>query len=221
MQKKSGSFHCNIFIFLLLQIRLPSFYKLKSYYPGFYHHGGPFRNHKINQLLGIKDTSSILLNDTSALRLSYALNKIGGQHSLGSDVIRLSKYGTDSVSGRDGLQYIFHPLAFGPYLADKYGYPTVTKMHLFDPVKTKESFNNKQGIMRVITYMQHDNVPKGHVGLWDCNGFFEARDFFEGHTLLSVEFWESPGEDIEFTYQLVVNTCIGKYLPKKGKGQRK
>lgn len=178
-------------------IQLPPFSLLKKQYPGFYHFGGTYRNHDIVDLLGIQDSANLLLHDTTALRLSYALNKIGNEHSLGHDVIRLSKYGTDSVSGKDGVQYIFHPLAFGPYLADKYGYPTVTKMHLFDPERTKESFSNKQGIMRVITYTQHDNEPKGHIVLWDCNGFHQSRDFFYGHTLLSVEFWESPDTNCE------------------------
>ncbi|XP_045189406.1 uncharacterized protein LOC123546857 [Mercenaria mercenaria] len=173
-------------------IQLPHFAQMKNYYPGFYHFGGACRNREIVTLLGVEDSVNMLLHDTTALRLSYTLNKIGNQHSLGNDVIRLSRNGTDSVPGKDGLQHIFHPLAFGPYLADKYGYPTVTKMHLFDPVKTKASFANKQGIMRVITYTQHDNKPKGHIVLWDCNGVYQSRDFFYGHTLLSVEFWESP-----------------------------
>lgn len=173
-------------------IQLPLFSDMKKYYPGFFNFGGDCRNHEIITLLGLEKSADMLLHDTTALRLSHTLNKIGNQHSLGNDVIRLSKYGTDSVSGRDGLQYLFHPLAFGPFLADKYGYPTVTKMHLFDPVKTKDSFANKQGIMRVITYTQHDNEPKGHIVLWDCNGFYQSRDFFYGHTLLSVEFWEAP-----------------------------
>lgn len=166
---------------------------MKKLYPGYYHFGGIYRNRHIVRLLGIENSVNMLLHDTTALRLSYTFNKIGNQHSLGSDVIRLSKNGTDSVPGKYDFQYIFHPLAFGPYLADKYGYPTVTKMHLFDPVKTKESFTNKQGIMRVITYTQHDNEPKGHIVLWDCKGAHQSRDFFSGHTLLSVEFWESPG----------------------------
>ena len=146
------------------------------------------------RLLQIRDNPDLLLHDTSALRLSYTLNRIGYQHSLGAEPIHLSKYGTDSIKGAHGDQFIFHPLAFGPYLADKYGYPNVSKLHIFDPVKIKENFKNKQGIMRVITYTQRDNEPKGHVALWDCNGFYKARDFMSGHTLLSVEFWESPGK---------------------------
>ena len=172
---------------------------MKRHYPGYHHFGGLYRNHDIIRLLQIQDSTELLLHDTSALRFSYTLNRIGDQHSLGSTAIRLSKYGTDSVKGKLGLQYIFHPLAFGPYLADKYGYPNVSKLHLFDPVKTKENFRNKQGLMRVITYTQRDNQPKGHIALWDCNGFHQARDFISGHTLLSVEFWESAGKPNSMT----------------------
>ena len=182
------------FKFFLFQIELPLFADLKKHYPGFHNSGGLYHRHDVMRLLQIQDNPDLLLHDTSALRMSYTLNRIGYQHSLGSEPIKLSKYGTDSIQGIHGDQYIFHPLAFGPYLADKYGYPNVSKLHLFDPVKTKESFKNKQGIMRVITYTQRDNEPKGHVALWDCNGFFKARDFMSGHTLLSVEFWESPGK---------------------------
>lgn len=177
------------------KIQFPPFSQMKTFYPGFKHFGGNYRNHDIVSLLGIGDSAHLLLHDTTALRLSYVLNKIGNQHSIGHDVIRLSQYGTDSVPDKNGVQYIFHPLAFGPFLADKYGYPSVTKMHLFDPVKTKEAFRNKQGIMRVITYTQKDNEPKGHIALWDCSGFYKARDFFYGHTLLSVEFWEATDSD--------------------------
>lgn len=200
-------------------IALPPFSEMKKHYLGFHSSGGLYHRHDIMRLLQIQDNNDLLSHDTSALRLSYTLNRIGNQHSLGSEVIRLSKYGTDSIKGRYGLQYIFHPLAFGPYLADKYGYPTVTKLHLFDPVKTKESFRNKQGIMRVITYRQEDNEPKGHVALWDCNGFFKARDFISGHTLLSVEFWESPDTNCShLDTDLSQNTRQVSNLPKAEAG---
>jgi len=188
--------YINIFklVIVYFQFELPLFSDLTKNYPGFFHFGGDFRNHEIADLLEINDRSKLLRHDTTALRMSYTLNTIGQQHSLGTEVIRLSRFGTDSVSGKNGVQYIFHPLAFGPYLADKYGYPSVTKMHLSDPEKTKDVFKNKQGVMRVITYTQKDNEPKGHVLLWDCSDFYQARDYFYGHTLLSVEFWESPGK---------------------------
>ncbi|XP_052773824.1 uncharacterized protein LOC128212410 [Mya arenaria] len=172
-------------------IPLPPFSELKKNYPGFAHFRGIFRHHELVHFLGLENETNVLLHDTSALRLSYSLNEVGGVHSLGSDIIRLSKYGRDSVKGKDGRQYIFHPLAFGPYLADKYGLPSVTQLHKFDPDETKTMFKDRQGIMRVITYTR-ENEPKGHIVLWDCGHFHQSRDLFEGHTLLSVEFWESP-----------------------------
>jgi hypothetical protein len=87
----------------------------------------------------------------SALRLSYSLNKIGGKHSLGSELIQLSKTGHDSVSGKTGLQYIYNPIAFGPYLADKYGYPNVSVLHQTDPIATKNDFMENDFISRIPT----------------------------------------------------------------------
>lgn len=140
--------------------------------------------------------SEDLLHDTSALRLSYAFNKVGGEHSLGKQLIRLSKYGQDSVQGKQGMQFIFHPIAYGPYMADKYGYPSVSKVHETDPLDTMKSFYGKQGILRVLTYTKQGNIPNGHVALWDCTHFHQTKDWITKHTLISVEFWESPGQSI-------------------------
>ena len=153
-------------------------------------------------MLGLQQNRKLLLHDTSALRLSYALNQIGGVHSLGSSMIHLSKFGQDSLTGRDSLQLIFLPISFGPYLADKYGYPNVSKLHEQDPLVTKHTFWKKQGILRVITYTKSSNQPKGHVALWDCNHFHQSKDWIAGHSLLTVEFWESPGNIILFQFCL-------------------
>lgn len=169
---------------------LPSFQQLKANYPGYRHHGGYIRNNHLIKMIGCQ--SEKLLHDSSALRLSYALNKIGEPHSLGTSLIRLSKFGEDSVVGRNGLQYIYHPIAYGPFLADKYGYPSISKLHQKDPIHTKKNFWGKQGILRVITYTQHSNLPVGHVALWDCNKFFQSKDWIAMHSLITVEFWESP-----------------------------
>lgn len=173
---------------------LPNFADLARYYPGYWVHGGRYHNHHLVDMIGMDpaEANPLLLHDTSALRLSYALNRIGGAHSLGRQLIRLSKFGHDSVAGVDGLEYIFHPIAYGPYLADKYGYPSVSKLHALDPVSTKQNFWGRQGILRVITYTKKRNLPKGHVALWDCNHFHQSQDWIAGHTLLTVEFWESP-----------------------------
>ncbi|KAL8622599.1 hypothetical protein ACOMHN_009233 [Nucella lapillus] len=172
---------------------LPRFSDLARAYPGYAHHGGRYHNHHLLSMIGLSaGDSTLLLHDTSAMRLSYALNRVGGRHSLGKQLIRLSKFGHDSVSGADGLEYIFHPIAYGPYLADKYGYPSVSKLHAQDPVSTKKNFWGRQGILRVITYTKRKNLPKGHVALWDCNHFHQSRDWVAGHSLLTVEFWQSP-----------------------------
>ena len=177
------------------QVPLPHFRDLARFYPGYSHHGGRYHNHHIIAAIGLnEEDSALLLHDTSALRLSYSLNRIGGRHSLGRQLIRLSKFGHDSVSGADGLEYMFHPIAYGPYLADKYGYPNVTKLHAQDPVSAKRNFWGRQGILRVITYTKKRNLPKGHVALWDCNHFHQSKDWMAGHSLLTVEFWQSPGE---------------------------
>lgn len=173
---------------------LPDFAQLREHYPGYAHHGGRYHNKQLIRMIGLNAAdASLLLHDTSALRLSYSLNRIGGRHSLGRQLIRLSKYGHDSVSGTDGLEYIFHPIAYGPFLADKYGYPTVSKLHQQDPKSTKQNFWGRQGILRVITYTKKNNLPIGHVALWDCNHFHESKDWIAGNSLITVEFWESPG----------------------------
>lgn len=177
----------------MFQIPLPRFQDLCAQYPGYLHYGGKFRNHELQRTIGISKNNNLLLHDTSALRLSYSLNKIGGNHSLGKELIRLSKFGHDSIEGKNSMQYIFLPISFGPYLADKYGYPNISKLHQLDPVQTKHAFWGKQGILRVITYTVHGNQPKGHVALWDCYKFYQSKDWIAENNLVTVEFWESPG----------------------------
>lgn len=199
-QKCTGSMKTSMMVLLTLtitlinaeKIPLPRFEDLRAHYPGYFHHGGTYRNHELLHMIGVKQDNNLLLHDTSALRLSYSLNKIGGAHSLGQEMIRLSRFGHDSVEGSNQLQYIFLPISFGPYLADKYGYPNISKLHQEDPVQTKHTFWGKQGILRVITYTIHGNQPKGHVALWDCYHFHQSRDIIAEHKLLTVEFWESP-----------------------------
>ncbi|XP_041370963.1 uncharacterized protein LOC121384573 [Gigantopelta aegis] len=191
-------------------IPLPPFSKLKAYYPGYWNFGGRLHNHHLIRMLGCE--SNLLLHDTSALRLSFALNKIGGAHSLGTQLIRLSKYGRDSVSGKDGRQYIYHPIAYGPYLADKYGYPSISKLHQMDAANTKKNFWGKQGILRVITYTKKLNRPKGHVALWDCDHFHEAKDWIVDHGLITVEFWESPDSNCANKDERLIKSEYNSYV---------
>ncbi|XP_062584715.1 uncharacterized protein LOC134246371 isoform X2 [Saccostrea cucullata] len=176
-------------------IPIPSFSKLLYHYPGYKHFGGRYSHKRIIHTIGCNKTD--LLHDTSALRISFAFNKIGGVYSIGYTPIHLSKHGKDSVSGRDKRQYLFHPLAFGPYMADKYGYPSISVLHDKDPIATKRKFWGKQGIMEIITYTKFGNKPKGHIALWNCDRLHQTKDWISKHTLLTIQFWEAPDSNCE------------------------
>lgn len=174
-------------------VSVPKFELLKKFYPGYRHQGGKYSHQQLIRQIGCnKSCQKSLLHDTSAVRLSHTLNQIGDIHSLGKTLIRLSKYGQDSVSGSNHMQYIYHPIAYGPFLADKYGYPTVSKMHATEPIHTMKKFFGKQGILQIITYAKVDNKPIGHVALWDCTHFHQSKNWIAGHEFITVEFWESP-----------------------------
>jgi hypothetical protein len=171
------------------------------YYPGYKHFGGRFSNKRIVDIIGCNKTE--LLHDTSALRMSFAFNKIGNVYSIGRAPIHLSKHGKDSVSGRDNLQYLFHPLAFGPYMADKFGYPSISVLHDKDAIATKRKFWGKQGVMEIITYTRLGNKPKGHIALWNCDRLHQTKDWISKHTLLTIQFWEAPGNGLINCYREV------------------
>ncbi|XP_014790981.1 uncharacterized protein LOC106884232 [Octopus bimaculoides] len=184
----------------LKTLPLPQFQSLKKFYPGYKQYGGKFNKLHLFTLIGCNEScQNKVLHDTSALRLSYALNQVGGVHSLGKTLIRLSTKGEDSVSGTDNKQYIFHPIAYGPYLADKYGYPNVSKLHATDPIQTMKKFYGKQGILRIITYVKQNNMPNGHVALWDCTHFHQSKNWLVSHELFTLEFWESPDSSCKLT----------------------
>ena len=105
----------------------------------------------------------------------------------------LSKKGRDSITGKDGMEYIFKNIAVGPFLAAKYGNPEYVKL---DKSRDQSSdvmsgFRHRQGIVRLVNYNHHH--PAGHVGLWDCDHFVESRDWTHDTQLIGVEFWETPG----------------------------
>lgn len=195
----------NLFVF---QISIPFFSKLLYHYPGYKHFGGRYSHKRIVDIIGCNKTE--LLHDTSALRMSFALNKIGSVYSIGRAPIHLSKYGKDSVSGRDNLQYLFHPLAFGPYMADKFGYPSISVLHDRDAIATKRKFWGKQGIMEIITYTKFGNKPKGHIALWNCDRLHQTKDWISKHTLLTIQFWEAPGKC--FINIVSVKKCTGNKI---------
>jgi hypothetical protein len=100
--------------------------------------------------------------------------------------------GIVSIMGRDGQQYIFQNTAFGPFIAGKYGNPHLEKPNKKDSQLTMEPFVGKQGIIRFVSY--HADHPGGHIALWDCDHFFQSPDWSNEHHMISVEFWETPGE---------------------------
>jgi len=92
------------------------------------------------------------------------------------------------------MQYIHHPIAFGPYLADKYGDPSISVLHHLGPNEIKRKFWNRQGILQIISYTKKG--PKGHIALWDCDHLRQADDWIAKHNLITTEFWETPGKQI-------------------------
>ena len=163
---------------------------MKSLYPGYHLHGGQYHDTDITQQIMKHETSKKFTN-TAALRMSIVLNKIGGHHQIGAKTIHLSKHGNDSFPGADGLQYIFRNTAFGPFLASRYGNPWIAKPNKAEHSKTMLPFVGKQGIVRLVSY--HRRHLGGHIGLWDCNHFYQSRDWTEETHIISVEFWETSG----------------------------
>lgn len=133
--------------------------------------------------------------DTTALRLSLALNRLGGAHRLGTDEIHINKnYETDSLRGRDGQQYIYRTTAYGPFLAMKYKSPQLIPINLLEPDKTYDSIRGHRGILRFVTFHNGARRSDARILLWDCDRLYQSRDFRQMHHLISVEFWELNGE---------------------------
>ncbi|XP_069139027.1 uncharacterized protein [Argopecten irradians] len=173
------------------KIQLPLFQKLKFHYPGQKHFGGSYTHSDV--LHSIDVTRHLgFPKDTSAIRLSYALNKLGPPHSLGRAPIELSGRFGDSVVGKNGLQYIYHAIAFGPYLAEKYGDPNLSVLHQVNAADMKKKYWGKQGILQIITYSNNGGKPKGHIALWDCYHLYESNDWVEKNRLVTTAFWETP-----------------------------
>ena len=124
------------------------------------------------------------------------------RHSLGSEPFFLTHVSRDSMTGRDGREYIYNSVALGPYLSRKYGDPRVQPILLNDTKRRRgpqathdlvaSAFGGKQGIVRLVSF--HGDHAGGHVALWDCDHFHQSRDFSQERNLIAAEFWETPGE---------------------------
>lgn len=182
-------------ILWLLQLPLPNFSDLSAQYPGYKHYGGQYRNQDVYGAIGQSAVDvAAQRQDSSGLRLSLALNRLSGLHRLGMDTLTISKHDTDSVRGNDNLQYIYRTRAFGPLLAMKYHSPELIYR---TPSTTIESIRNKlrgrQGIVRIVTFHNEHKSFDTRISLWDCERFYQARDYLLMHHIVSVEFWQLPG----------------------------
>lgn len=169
-------------------VEVPKFSQMRLMYPGYYKYGGKFRDKSIYKLI-TDNTTYLHTHDTASLRMSYVLNRYGGRHSIGKNKISLSKHDKDSITGRDGQQYIFRNTAFGPYLAHKYGDPQLTMYKNKTNKNIMSFFIGKRGIVRLVSYNERAG---GHIGLWDCDTFFQSKDWSHADHIISSELWESP-----------------------------
>jgi len=179
----------------LFQIELPSWKALAANYPGYKHHGGDYNNIDIYALIGQAPLPELKKEDTSALRLSIALNKLGGAHRLGTDEFHITRnHDKDSVRGRDGQQYLFRTIAYGPLLAMKYKSPELYQPKPMEREHVLDNLQGRRGIVRMVTFHQELKKADARILLWDCDSFYESRDWVHIHHLISVEFWPLPGE---------------------------
>ena len=185
----------------------PKFSQLRLLYPGYRHHAGKYSNDDVMQMVLGSSVSSTPVVDrnflhggAAAVRLSWTLNRYGGRHAIGRYPVHLTDYGTDSFVGADGQRYIYRSEAFGPFLAARYGDPVVERLTTRQQADTsrrrrrwrwRRSLAGRQGIVRVVRYV--GGRTDSHVGLWDCDLFYESRDWTLDTQLVTVEFWEAAG----------------------------
>lgn len=183
-------------------INLPTFEELLAAYPGYRHHGGSYSDASVLKQIGADgeakaDGQRSCLpadGDTSALRLSIALNGIGGDHRVGRVPIRISKqYDVDSCPSPNGWHNIFRPTAFGPYLAMKYSSPVRLWPDVYEPAAVLKQLGGHRGIIRVLTWHEREKSAGARLALWDCDHFHQSRDLTSLHHIISVEFWQTSG----------------------------
>ena len=180
-------------LFVHFQMELPKFSQLKLLYPGYYLFDGSYRDNQLITMVGGNHTNALRsVHNTSPLRLSWTLNRYGGRHAIGEDPVDTSDKGLASVEGGDGQQYIYRNVAFGPFLALKYGEPLVARPQKRDVAMAMETFRGRQGIIQYLSYGHHHTG--GHIGLWDCDHIHEARDWTHLTHIISIQLWETPGK---------------------------
>jgi len=183
----------------------PKFRQLRLLYPGYRHHGGQYAYADVIQLVfgqtGNTTRSRDLRGGAAALRLSWTLNRYGGRHAIGWEPVHISGHEADSFTGADGQQYIYRTDAFRPFLASRYGDPVVERATFREEAREPRRrrrrrwswalLAGRQGIVRVVGYI--DGRQHSHIGLWDCDRFYQSRDWSLDTHLVTVEFWEAAG----------------------------
>jgi len=135
-----------------------------------------------------------------AVRMSWTLNRYGGRHAI-ADTAVVQGY---SFTGAYGQRYIYTSQALCTYLAARYGDPVVIRLTqiLTDTDRSwsprrrrgwwRAALRGRQGIVRVVVYVA--GRPDSHVALWDCDRFYQSRDWLrDAAHLVTVEFWEAAG----------------------------
>lgn len=169
---------------------------MSTNYYGYRHKGhGRYANLEIFAIIGKAPLPQGHKEDTSALRLSLAFNKIGGIHRLGTKEIHITKNREhDSVLGRDGQQYLYRTIAYGPFLAMKYKSPQLIRTNPIDPGLPERTIKGRQGIVRFVTFHKNDKHADARIALWDCDHMYKSPELRNMHHLISVEFWDVPGK---------------------------
>lgn len=76
----------------------------------------------------------------------------------------------------------------------KYKSPQLIRIDPLDPGLVERSINGRQGIVRYVIFYNNNKHADARIALWDCDHLYEMRELSHIHHLISVEFWELPGE---------------------------
>lgn len=168
---------------------LPSYQNLTRYYPGYPGYGGSVHDNQLYVTSGALPPRRHM--DTSALRMSVTLNKLGGEHSIDSSAKLLNEGNIDYTNTAYGRLIITKAEEFGPFLENKYHSPRTFKLNGIRPRKVVHALLGKRGIVRMAVYKY--KMATARIALWDCDHFYQTRDWSLNRHLIAVDFWETPG----------------------------
>jgi len=153
--------------------------------------------------------------------LSWTLNRYGGRHAI---VTSTGAVPAHSLTGAYGERYIHASEALGAYLAARYGDAVVIRLTHHDTWSARRrrawwraALTGRQGIILVVRYVA--GRPDSHVALWDCDTFYQSRDWLvDAAHLVTVQFWEAAGSRRFshpiglMTYWVVGYVSLGTYI---------